>query len=123
MSERKPTKAKLEENEEEQKQTKKPKHQETSEKISILKQDFYVEDPDLIIDEDTDEERKKIFKEALKKIKSIIPDYFESTSSKKKKKKKELEELAKKSELNRINTQFVQMQRQSQQHDKNEREN
>lgn len=117
MSERKPTKAKLEENKEEQ-----PKHQKTNEKDNIFKKDFDVEDPELIIDEDTDEERKKTFKETFKNIKLIIEGYFDPIPSKKKKKKRKLEELARSSdEINRVNTHFVQQQ--NKQKNQDEREN
>ena len=116
MSERKPTKEKIEEEEQNNNvQLKKIDNK------SIFKQDFYVEPPEDIIEEDTDIERKEAFNDAMKKIKSIIPDYFNSSTSKKKKKK--LKQMQQLSQQNiEINTQFVQKQQQ-QKNEKDGREN
>ena len=111
MSEKKPTKEVLEENKDNQ-----PSGTKINDINSFLKKDFYVEDPDLIIDEDTDEERKEIFKQALKKIRLIIPGYFDN---KKKKRKIQKEIQMRNEELNNTNNRFVIQQK----NDKDEREN
>ena len=114
MSERKPTKEKIEEEQENNVQLK------PVEKRSIFSQDFYVEPPEDIIDEDTDNARKDAFRDAMMKIKSIIPDYFGTSTIKKKKKKlKEEQESQRNIE---INAQLVQKQQQ-QRKDKDGREN
>ena len=104
MSERKMSKEKIEEEETNNTQLN------PIGKVSIFSQDFYVEPPEDIIDEDTDNARKDAFRDAMMKIKSIIPDYFGTSTIKKKKKKlKEEQESQRNIE---INAQFVQKQQQ-----------
>ena len=116
MSERKPTKEKLEEEQENNVQLK------PVEKRSIFSQDFYVEPPEDVIAEDTDNNRKEEFKKVDRTIQDIIPDYFCSFSSRSsKKKKRKLQEQEAELKNTQINNQFIQMQN-NKQNDKDERE-
>ena len=114
MSERKKTNEEVDNKEDNELQAKK------SEKGNIFKEDFYVERPEEIIGNDTDVERRELFKKVDKIIQAIIPDYFYTFSSKKRKKKLQ-EEIERKNKNDRVNNRFVQIQ--NKQKDNDGREN